>query len=148
MAGITFPADFTVRFSTPLPADASKRAVIEAFEKQQAGFVYTLYVKHSDKRYLQWTEVNAAPVFGPMVNKAQSGGSGVIQYSDIQVTGKIYTFPAGSGAGGTFCLDTNSVQGVTPIMPGGPYQFFMHKDPGGTWKVSSMQKGGASSCDS
>lgn len=156
VAGVTFPGGFTVRFTTPLPSDSAKRAVVQALESQQAGLQYALYVKQGDKRYIQWTE-GGAGAFGSLVTAAKSGhlaGRGVITYSDIKITTAIYSFPAGSGTTGTFCLDTSGVHGyntatsatVAPAMPGGLYQFSMHKDPGATWKVAALQEEGSASC--
>lgn len=154
VAGFTFPAGFTVRFNTQLPSDSAKRAVFQALESQQAGLVYALYVEQGDKRYLKWTEGDA---FTSLVTAAKSGhlaGRGVIAYSDIKLTSKIYTFSTGSGTSGTFCLDTSGAQGyntatsatVAPALPSGLYLFSMHKDPGATWKVAVLQKEGSTSC--
>jgi hypothetical protein len=159
VGGFNFPAGFTVQFNTAPPSGASEQSVIQALEDQQAGLVYTLYVEPGDTRYLEWTESNTAAAFEDMVHTAQTSHAsarGVIQYSDIELTSSIYTFPSGSGTSGTFCLDTSGAhsyntrtgKAVSPVIPGGFYTFSMHKDPGGTWKVASLQKGGASSCGS
>jgi hypothetical protein len=156
VAGFTFPAGFTVRFDTQLPSDSAKRAVVQALESQQAGLVYALYVKQGDKGYLKWTEGGAGS-FQSLVTAAESGhlaGRGVIAYSSIKLTSKIYSFPAGAGTSGTFCLDTSGAHGyntatsatVAPALPSGFYLFSMHKDPGATWKVAALQKEGSASC--
>lgn len=156
VAGFTFPAGFTVRFTTQLPGDSAKRAVVQALESQQAGLAYAMYVQQGDKRYLKWTEGDGGS-FQSLVTAAKSGhlaGRGVIAYSAIKLTSKIYSFPSGAGTSGTFCLDTSGAHGydaatsasVAPALPGGLYQFSMHKDPGGTWKVAALQKEGSASC--
>lgn len=156
VAGFTFPAGFTVRFNTQLPSASAKRAVVQALESQQAGLVYALYVEQGDTRYVKWTEGGGGS-FQSLVTAAKSGhlaARGVIAYSDIKVTSKIYTFPTGSGTSGTFCLDTSGAHGyntatsasVAPALPGGLYQFSMRKDPGATWKVAALQKEGSASC--
>jgi hypothetical protein len=157
VAGLLFPPGYTVDFSTPLPASASKRSVIRALEDQQAAFRYALYVKAGDDQYLRRTEANAAPTFEAIASRVRSGHigeRGVIRYSAITLSGPIYSFPSGSGAAGSFCLytgdardfDTRTGKTVPAVIPGGSYQFAMHKDPGGTWEVAHVQKGIASSC--
>jgi hypothetical protein len=156
--GFTFPAGYSVQFGAVPGASSADQAVVQVLEQQQAGFRYALYVDHGSSRYLQWTEANAAPLFRAAVSQARSHNdteSGVVQYSSIQITNPIYSFASGSGTSGTFCLivsgarDYNSKtsKSVSPVMPAGLYQFSMHKDPGGSWEVAGVQKGG-SSCSS
>lgn len=156
--GFTFPAGYTVQF-TAEPASARNRAVINALEEQQAAFRYSLYVKHRDGRYLQWTAAESASSFQQVVQMARAGHwaeSGTVQYTNIKLITPIYSFPSGSGTSGTFCVaaagvrDYSATSGkeIPAIMPAGPYQFSMHKDPGGGWKVAAVQKGEASSCAS
>lgn len=156
--GFAFPAGYTVQFSAPATS-ARNRAVIDALEKQQAGFRYALYVNHGNSRYLRWTAAPAAPSFQQVVQMARTrqwAEKGTVQYTNIKVTSAIYTFPSGSGTSGTFCVvasgvrdySTHTGKAVSPIMPTGSYLFSMHKDPHGVWMVAGVQKGGASSCGS
>lgn len=157
IAGFLFPPGYSLAFSTQMPASASARSVVQALEKQQAAVRYALFVKAADDEYLRLTEPPATQFFQAMAGRVRSGHigeRGVITYSGITLSGPIYKFPSGSGAGGTFCLDAGSARDfntrtgktVSPVMPGGSYQFNMHKDPGGAWKVAQVQKGSASSC--
>ena len=156
VAGFTFPAGFTVRFTTSLPADKTKRAVIQALESQQAGLQYALYVSQSDTRYQNYTEGGPGS-FQSLITAAKSGhlaGQGVVSYSDIKLITAIYSFKAGAGTSGTFCLDASGAHGVNAAtsaivpsaLPSGRYQFSMHKDPGSTWKVAALQMEGKGSC--
>ena len=157
VAGFQFPPGYTVEFTTQMPGSASQRNVVKALEDQQAAFRYALYVKAGDNRYLRWTEANIAPTFESMASRVRThhiAERGVIQYSDITLSSPIYKFPSGSGTGGSFCLqagsardyDTRSGKTVSAVIPSGLYQFAMHKDPGGTWKVAQLRKGSASTC--
>jgi len=151
-----FPAGVSIDFTSPAPADPSRRAIIAGYQNYVLSMWAGVLSHGSDTAYANQAIGNALTFVRREVARYQAPGRtvrGTIQYSGTRVTGVYF----GNGASVISCVDATAFHDVNaqtgarlgPALPARPVRYLEEVSEGrrsdGTWFVNRSVTYAASS---
>lgn len=156
LGSFRFPAGVSIDFTSPAPADPSRRAIVAGYQDYVLSMWAGVLSHGSDAAYTTQAAGNALTFAGREVARYRSPGrtvSGTIRYSGTRVTA-VYL---GNGASVISCVDASAFHDVNaqtgarlgPALPGRPARYLEEVSEGrrsdGTWLVNRSVTYAASS---
>jgi hypothetical protein len=149
LAGFRFPSDVSIDFTTPVPADPARRAVIDGYRNYVLALWAAVLSHGKNAAYRQRAAGNALAFVRHEVTRYRAQGTtlrGTIAYNDARIAGIYF----GTGADVLACVDASAFRqvntktgaAVAPALPARLTRYLESVAEGkrsdGTWFVSRL----------